>query len=197
MKGKKNIYTCEKCAGAFVTIDRDDGTTPFMTTCRATDGCNGMAQSSFYRVDQALTPAYEWRRLTDAEAAQMPAGSQHHHVMGGLFLRPIPRASERKHSKDILADELMKAGLGDMSLKARGGYYHDYLSPLPTPCLQLATDLKAAGTAPALALLERHMRGEFDATSEEADDWEHSADGQAALGQFPPEMRKLFQGKRH
>lgn len=101
------------------------------------------------------------------------------------------------HTKDILADELIKAGLGDMSLKARGGYYHDYLSPLAAPCLQLAADLAAAGTPAALALRKRHLNGEFDATEEEANDWEHSADGQDALGRLPPAMRKIFQGEKN
>lgn len=98
------------------------------------------------------------------------------------------------HTKDILADALMKAGLGDMSMKARTGYYHDYLSPLATPCIQLATDLKAAGTPAALALLRRHMDGEFDATKEESDDWVMSEDGKDALGQLSPAMRKALIG---
>jgi hypothetical protein len=45
------------------------------------------------------------------------------------------------HTKDILADELMKVGLQDMSLKAREGYYHDFLSPLALPEMQLVDDL--------------------------------------------------------
>ncbi len=86
-----------------------------------------------------------------------------------------------KHTKDILADELVKAGLFDMSLKARSGYYHDYLSPLATPCLQLSEDLRQAGTDAALALRERHHQGEFDATKEESDAWADSPEGQAAF----------------
>lgn len=42
------------------------------------------------------------------------------------------------HTKDILAAELIKAGLREMAVKAATGYYHDFLSPLPTLCLQLA-----------------------------------------------------------
>jgi hypothetical protein len=86
-----------------------------------------------------------------------------------------------KHTKDILADELMKAGLFDMSLKARGGYYHDFLSPLDMPCLQLSNDLLAAGTREALALRARHHAGEFDASLEESDAWAESPEGQAAF----------------
>lgn len=75
------------------------------------------------------------------------------------------------HTKDILAAELFKAGLGDMAIKAGQGYYHDFLSPLATPCIQLATDLLAAGTPAAIALHERHMNGEFDASKEEGEEW--------------------------
>ena len=34
--GYKNIYTCPKCGGQTVTIDVDEGVTPFMLRCRAT-----------------------------------------------------------------------------------------------------------------------------------------------------------------
>lgn len=87
-----------------------------------------------------------------------------------------------KHSKDILADELEKANLHEMAKKAREGYYHDYLSPLDFPCLQLDKDLAAAGTPAASALRDRHHQGEFDATREESDAWASSPEGQAAFG---------------
>ena len=65
-----------------------------------------------------------------------------------------------------------------MAARAEAGYYHDYESPLATPCIQLATDLKAVG---AEAVLARHLNGEFDATREESDAWAASPDGQAAF----------------
>lgn len=89
-----------------------------------------------------------------------------------------------KHTKDILADELLNAGLINMALMARRGYYHDYLSPLAAPCLQLEQDLRKAGTPQALKLRERHLNGEFDATREESDHWYHSVDGQAAIAEL-------------
>lgn len=88
-KGKKNIYTCEKCGFKFVTIDRDEGTTPFITMCQLPGPCGGMTQSSFYQVDQSLTPTFEWYRMTDTEAAEKPASWMQHHLLGGLFLREI------------------------------------------------------------------------------------------------------------
>lgn len=88
------------------------------------------------------------------------------------------------HTKDILADELEKAGLQDMAAKARTGYYHDFLSPLPTPCLQLSADLAAAGTPAALALRSRHHNGEFDATASESEAWAASAEGKETFKQL-------------
>ncbi len=58
----------------------------------------------------------------------------------------------KKHTNDILADELEKAGLPEMAKNARTGWYHDFMSPLATPCLQLADDLAKAGTIAALEL---------------------------------------------
>ena len=75
------------------------------------------------------------------------------------------------HTKDILAAELYKAGLDDMALRASQGYYHDYISPLATPCIQLAADLAAVGTPEAMALRTRHLNGEFDASQEEGEEW--------------------------
>jgi hypothetical protein len=88
------------------------------------------------------------------------------------------------HTKDMLATELTKANLPQMAAKAAEGYYHDYLSPLAMPCVQLAADLAAAGTPEALALRRRHLNGEFDATKEESDDWAQSPEGRAAFGQL-------------
>jgi hypothetical protein len=79
------------------------------------------------------------------------------------------------HSKDRLAAELTKAGFHLMAARAAQGYYHDVLSPLPTPAMQLAADLASSGGPAALALRERVIAGEFDAPSSE---WEtdHVAD---------------------
>jgi hypothetical protein len=89
------------------------------------------------------------------------------------------------HTKDKLADALLQIGLMDMSLKARGGYYHDFLSPLDTPELQLIHDLYAKRDTPgALELRQRVMNGEFDASVEESDEWAASPDGQYAMTQL-------------
>jgi len=48
---KINCYVCEEKQHKTWTLHRDAGVTPFMVGCRH-DGCESMAQSSFYRVDQ-------------------------------------------------------------------------------------------------------------------------------------------------
>ena len=94
------------------------------------------------------------------------------------------------HTKDFLAQELEKAGLADMAAKARDGYYHDFLSPLGDPAIQLAADLAAAGTPEARALRARHLDGEFDASLEESDEWAASPEGQAAFNELTKGSRK-------
>ena len=102
------------------------------------------------------------------------------------------------HSTDKLAEALRDAGLSGMADKARAGYYHDFLSPLATPSLQLRHDLKVFVDAPsasaetrnaATLILARHMTGEFDATKEESDDWAASPEGMQIMAALlpPPE----------
>ena len=91
------------------------------------------------------------------------------------------------HSKDFLAQELRKAGLEEMAKKAEAGTYHDYLSPLDTPALQLELDLLdaiLASNKEANELRARHHNGEFDATKEEGDEWAASPEGKAAFAEL-------------
>jgi len=95
------------------------------------------------------------------------------------------------HSKDRLAEELHKIGLDEMANKAAAGWYHDFLSPLNTPELQLSLDLvdaTMAGNKHANELRMRHHAGEFDATQKESDEWARSPEGQEMF-------RKLMKGK--
>jgi hypothetical protein len=91
------------------------------------------------------------------------------------------------HTKDKLAEALREVGLDKMAEKAATGYYHDYLSPLDLPEMQLMTELGlAAGknferTAAILALRKRVIDGDFDASEEESDAWAASEDGQEAM----------------
>jgi len=90
---RKNIYVCRKCRGHIVTVDFDQGVTPFAIGCRATHGCKGMMESSMYRVfDQSIGASHEWYRPTAPELATMPLAVQKHVDQGGLILRRLTRA---------------------------------------------------------------------------------------------------------
>jgi hypothetical protein len=98
------------------------------------------------------------------------------------------------HSKDILAAALRKAGLDAMAAEAEKGMYHDFLSPLTFPDLQLDADLVEAikaGNEAAKDIRRRHHNGEFDATLEESDEWADSDDGKEAFEQ----LRRDLKGK--
>lgn len=86
MKGRLNIYTCEKCRGHIVTRDIETGVTPFGTSCRATPGCAGMMQSSVYHVqDQRIRASHVWYRPTINDL--LKPGTLEHVNKGGLLLR--------------------------------------------------------------------------------------------------------------
>lgn len=102
---------------------------------------------------------------------------------------------------DYLAQELEKIGLREMAEAAKKAYYHDYLSPLEMPSLQLLYDLAAAAMVAKsvnnteladkiLMLRSRHMQGEFDASSEESDDWAKSPAGQEAFNELLKDFKK-------
>jgi hypothetical protein len=75
------------------------------------------------------------------------------------------------HSSEVLARELTEAGLFDMAQAAREGRYHDYLSTLPLPSMQLDHDLAkavSAGSVGAVRIRQRHRAGRYDAPASEA-----------------------------
>lgn len=88
------------------------------------------------------------------------------------------------HTKDVLAVALREVGLVHMADVAATGYYHDFLSPLATPELQLVADLREAAVRnpgrkeEIKALAARVVNGDFDATKEESDAWAASPEGQ-------------------
>jgi len=88
------------------------------------------------------------------------------------------------HTKDRLAKALSDAGLHEMALKASQGFYHDFLSPLAQPEMQLDADLIEAGTPAATELRKQHHNGEFDASAEESEAWAASSEGQDTMRQL-------------
>lgn len=98
LKGRENVYTCAKCGGYTVTVDLDEGTTPFMIGCRASGRereCDGLASSAFYppgpRPAHIPPAAWEWYRPTRQQAKRLDRkwpGMLDHVARGGLHLRP-------------------------------------------------------------------------------------------------------------
>jgi protein gp37 len=84
-----NVYVCED-SHMTVTVDVDDGVTPFMLGCRQ-EGCDHFAQSSMYPRGEALkrypAPAWEWFKPSPEELRGMDAGMREHCEMGGLDIR--------------------------------------------------------------------------------------------------------------
>ncbi|SRR6266705_5389891 len=81
----------------------------------------------------------------------------------------------------------------DMISRAIDGYYHDYLSPLTFPEMQLVTDLRKLAAEPTTgpkaraaleAMAQRVIDGDFDATREESDEWARSPEGQETFRQL-------------
>lgn len=116
----------------------------------------------------------------------------YHEQCSAEVMRATIKPEVTMHTKDKLASELRKIGLLNMSIEAANGYYDDFLSPLATPCIQLAADLAAVGSKEAMALRARHLDGEFDATKEESDAWARSPEGQAVAKELSPAMREAM-----
>lgn len=91
-KGKKNVYTCGHCGAKTVTIDVDEGVTPFMIDC---DECGKLMTSSFYKVDQDLEPTHEWYRPNEEKRKQLATSLAGFALLreyvdrGGLILRKV------------------------------------------------------------------------------------------------------------
>jgi hypothetical protein len=92
----------------------------------------------------------------------------------------------------------------DMIARAEADYYHDFKSPLATPCIQLATDLAQAllanmGNAKLETVRRQAMDGVFDADREESDEWAASPEGQATIRELigsPPPRPAGRRGRR-
>ena len=103
-KGQKNLYRCQECLDALVTLDMVDGTTPFMLSCHVTPTCTGAMFSSFYQCDQRLPHQYEWfkpDRLDGYDADMLE-----HIRKGGLVIR------RRDINPDSVRDVLLRDAIG-------------------------------------------------------------------------------------
>jgi len=88
--GKKNRYSCIACKNKTITIDVDEGVTPFMIEC-FTDGCDKFATSAMYMCPQDLPATHEWYAPDRKERRRLRGGEKEHVEQGGLLLRPITK----------------------------------------------------------------------------------------------------------
>lgn len=100
--GGVNAYTCQTCGKQTITINRDDGTTPFMIVCRSVT-CDGPAYSSFYRVPPGARPTHEWYRPDRDKLRAMDDATQQHVRLGGLILRRIRNATRERFGFGVRA----------------------------------------------------------------------------------------------
>ena len=105
--------------------------------------------------------------------------------------------SEHTTTKLARALEAIPGVPPGMIQQARDGYYHDFLSPLATPEIQLVSDLRELAAKPATPHSSRELlrelaqaviNGEYDASKEESDAWAASLEGQATFAELgnPP-----------
>lgn len=96
-----NIYTCSDfdCGYRIVTIDLEEGTTPFGVLCKKCK--KRMAYSAFYKVDQTLIPEYEWYKPNLEDIPETDLAIRDHVKKGGLLLRKRKRIMETKETVTI------------------------------------------------------------------------------------------------
>ena len=104
-----------------------------------------------------------------------------------------------------LADTLRAAGFEELAKRAETDEFHDYLSPHDFPELtldqelvQIIIDAEKTGThrvkTAAMNIRSRHHEGEFDANSEESDEWAESPEGRDAFEQIAKEVGSKLEG---
>lgn len=99
--------------------------------------------------------------------------------------------------------------VGNMARRAREGHFDDYFAPAEVAdgmeILRLVNELHGYASRPATprndrlrirAVIAAVKEGEFDGTKEESDRWAASADGQRAMAELPPEVRRKLFGER-
>ena len=78
-----NAYTCKTCGESIVTKDVDEGTTPMMLACRATEECEGTMESHMYR-GVTGEPDFVWRKPSAKEYGEAGPDMRQHFDLGGL-----------------------------------------------------------------------------------------------------------------
>lgn len=104
----------------------------------------------------------------------------------------------------VLEDYL---GFPEMASRARMGHFDDYFAPKEVAdgleIIRLVNELhgkeqvvRKADRPRIREVIEAVKTGEFDGTKAESDRWVASKDGQEAMAEFPPELRRKLFGDR-
>ncbi len=111
-QNKINVYTCDK-GHKTVTIDREEGTTPFMISCEVEECKTGLARSCMYQTDQGQTPTHEWVKMSDNE-------------MEGMAREVVDKMGEdwKKDIREDLGEEPLTFMLGSMKKHSEMGGLH-------------------------------------------------------------------------
>lgn len=98
-KGKKNRYVCDTCGRSIITINRDEGTTPFqICCCESGTQCPGGMSSALCRLADDPKPTHQWIRPTEAQIGKqcrdlgfdhIPVSFSNFYGQGGLMLMPL------------------------------------------------------------------------------------------------------------
>jgi hypothetical protein len=108
-KNLLNEYICQRCRKKIVTVEIDEGTTPFMIRCqfckeqeiKIQPEVRPLMQSRFYQVNQNQIPEYEWfkpHKEKDYKQYVIDKAHEQHYNLGGLFLRPASKNTIQHYS---------------------------------------------------------------------------------------------------
>jgi hypothetical protein len=148
---------CQRCGGLVALSD--DGAMAYPDSVRP-DG------TRWTREEIEAAGLCRWRR----EGAHWKFGC----------VRP-PEGNDEVHTTEKLARALEETNdprVKPLVWRARRGYYHDFLSPLPFPEMQLVDDLRELGMD---EFAQRVVNDEFTSTLAESRAWGRSEDGQEAF----------------
>jgi DNA-directed RNA polymerase subunit RPC12/RpoP len=90
-----NGYKCRECGGAWLTVDLNEGVTPFTTPCFATENCGGVAYSMGYPTSEPpkdLPLLIEWYKPVTTRGLSLELAE--HVQKGGLLRRARKDAPE-------------------------------------------------------------------------------------------------------
>jgi hypothetical protein len=124
-----------------------------------------------------------------ADGLDGSAGHGHRHACN------LTRVTDSEHTTAILARalEAIPGVPQDMIDAALGGRYHDFMSPLDFPEMQLVADLKELASRPATPrnsrpllrqLAQDVIDGKHDASKAESDEWAASPEGRETLAEL-------------